>query len=110
MGLGFPLDDIFDEVGATANFADAVKKNITVDGEIVKAPVAVHLDGMLFYNKEVAAKAGVDPTAWKSMDDVWADFDKIKAAGLHPDRDRQPEVAGGLSLPRPDGRLRQRHL
>ena len=57
-GLGFPLDDIFGKVGATPNFADAVKKNITVDGEIVKAPVAVHLDGMLFYNKEVAAKAG----------------------------------------------------
>ena len=75
---------IFDEVGATPNFADAVKKNITVDGEIVKAPVAVHLDGMLFYNKEVAAKAGVDPTAWTSMDDVWADFDKVKAAGFIP--------------------------
>ena len=84
MGLGFPLDAIFEEAGATANFADAVKKNITVDGEIVKAPVAVHLDGMLFYNKEVAAKAGVDPTAWKSMDDVWADFDKVKAAGFIP--------------------------
>ena len=84
MGLGFPLDAIFDEVGATPNFADAVKKNITVDGEIVKAPVAVHLDGMLFYNKEVAAKAGVDPTAWTSMDDVWADFDKVKAAGFIP--------------------------
>src|SRR5262245_33023261 len=46
MGLGFPLDDIFKQAGATQNFADAVKKNITVDGEIVKAPVAVHLDGM----------------------------------------------------------------
>lgn len=84
MGLNFPLDAIFEQAGATANFADAVRKNITVDGEIVKAPVAVHLDGMLFYNKEVAAKAGVDPTAWKSMDDVWADFDKIKAAGFIP--------------------------
>src|SRR5207244_3416550 len=77
-------DAIFKEDGAAANFADAVRKNITVDGEIVKAPVAVHLDGMLYYNKDVAAKAGVDPTAWKSMDDVWADFDKIKAAGFIP--------------------------
>jgi len=84
MGLGFPLDDIFKQVGATQNFADAVKKNITVDGEMVKAPVAVHLDGMLFYNKEVAQKAGVDPTTWKSMDDVWAAFDKVKAAGFIP--------------------------
>jgi glucose/mannose transport system substrate-binding protein len=84
MGLGFPLDAIFTEVNATPNFADAVKKSITVDGEIVKAPVAIHLDGMLFYNKEAAAKAGVDPAKWASMDDVWADFDKIKAAGIIP--------------------------
>ena len=70
--------------GRRDNFADAVRKNITVDGEIVKAPVAVHLDGMLFYSKEAAAKAGVDPTTWKSMDDVWAAFDKIKAAGVIP--------------------------
>jgi len=84
MGLGFTLDDLFAKINATPNFADAVKKSITVDGEIVKAPVAVHLDGMLFYNKDVAEKAGVDPTKWTSMDDVWADFDKIKAAGFIP--------------------------
>jgi glucose/mannose transport system substrate-binding protein len=84
MGHGFPLDALFEEVGATANFADAVKKSITVDGEMVKIPVAIHLDGMLFYNKSVAEKAGVDPTKWTSMDDVWADFDKIKATGVIP--------------------------
>jgi glucose/mannose transport system substrate-binding protein len=79
-GYGFPLDEIF----AGSQFADAVKKSITVDGEMVKAPVAVHLDGMVFYNKEVAAKAGVDPTTWKSMDDAWADAEKVKAAGFIP--------------------------
>jgi glucose/mannose transport system substrate-binding protein len=84
MGLGFPLDAVFNDAGATANFADAVKKSITVDGEMVKAPVAIHIDGMLFYSKEVAAKAGVDPTKWTSMDDVWADFDKVSAAGFIP--------------------------
>jgi glucose/mannose transport system substrate-binding protein len=84
MGLGFTLDDVFKQSGASANFAPAVINDITVDGEIVKAPVAVHLDGMLYYNKEVAAKAGVDPAAWKSIDDVWADFDKVKAAGFIP--------------------------
>jgi glucose/mannose transport system substrate-binding protein len=84
MGHGFALDEIFTEDGAINNFADAVRKSITVDGEIVKAPVAIHIDGMLFYNKEVAEKAGVDPTQWASMDDVWADFDKVKDAGFIP--------------------------
>jgi glucose/mannose transport system substrate-binding protein len=83
-GLGFSLTALYDKIGATPNFPDAVLKSIQVDGDIVKAPSNVHIDGMLFYNKDVAAKAGVDPTAWTSMDDVWADFDKVKAAGFIP--------------------------
>ena len=83
-GHGFSLTALYDKLGVTAQLPDSVKKIITVDGEIVKAPMLVHIDGMLYYNKDVAAKAGVDPTKWKSMDDVWADFDKIKAAGFIP--------------------------
>ena len=83
-GHAFPLTALYEKLGVTANLPDAVKKIITVDGEIVKAPMLVHIDGMLFYNKAVAAKVGVDPTKWTSMDAVWADFDKIKAAGVIP--------------------------
>ena len=83
-GHEFVLTALYDKIGATPNFPDAVRKSITVDGDIVKAPSNVHIDGMLFYSKEVAAKAGVDPTTWKSMDDVWAASDKIKAAGFIP--------------------------
>lgn len=83
-GLGYPLTKIMDDLGVTPNFPAAVLKNISVDGEIMKAPVALHIDGMVYYNKEVAAKAGVDPTQWKSMDDLFADFDKVKAAGFIP--------------------------
>ena len=83
-GHGFPLTALYDKIGATANFPDSVRKSITVDGEIVKAPSNIHIDGMLYYNKDVAAKAGVDPTTWKSMDDAWAAFDKVKAAGFIP--------------------------
>lgn len=83
-GLDFDLGPIFDKVGATANFPQVVKDTITVDGKVVKAPVAIHVDGMLFYSKEVAKKAGLDPTAWKSLDEMFADLDKAKAAGVIP--------------------------
>ena len=83
-GLGFPLDDLYAKIGATANFPAVVTKTITVDGKMMKAPVALHVDGMLFYNKDVAQKAGVDPTQWKSLDDMFADYDKVKAAGFIP--------------------------
>ena len=84
MGKGFPLDDLYKKIGVLQNFPAVVTKTITVDGEIVKAPVALHVDGVLFYNKAVAEKAGVDPTAWKSLDDMFADYDKVKAAGFIP--------------------------
>lgn len=83
-GLGFDLGPIFDRVGATANFPQVVKDTIAVDGKVVKAPVAIHIDGMLFYNKSVAEKAGVDPTKWQTLDEMFAELDKAKAAGVIP--------------------------
>jgi glucose/mannose transport system substrate-binding protein len=83
-GLAFPLAATFDEIGATPNFPEAVRKSITVDGEIMKIPMAVHIDGMIFYNTHVAQAVGVDPKSWKSLDDFFAVYDKIKAAGYIP--------------------------
>jgi glucose/mannose transport system substrate-binding protein len=84
MKLGRDLTEAFTQSGAIDHFSDAVKKAITIDGEIRKMPLGVHIDGMLYFNKEVAAKAGVDPTTWTSLDAMYADFPKIKAAGFQP--------------------------
>ena len=54
---------------------------ITIDGEVLKIPTAVHIDGMIYYNKKVAEAAGVDPTKWQSLDDMWADQKKVNDAG-----------------------------
>ena len=54
---------------------------ITIDGEVLKIPTAVHIDGMVYYNKKVAEAAGVDPTKWQSLDDMWADQKKVNDAG-----------------------------
>ena len=81
-GLGEPLDAFFDKIGATPNFPETVLKSITVDGEIRKIPTGVHIDGMIYYNKKVAAEAGVDPTKWASLDDMFADQEKVQKAGF----------------------------
>ena len=81
-GLGEPLDAFFDKIGATPNFPETVLKSITVDGEIRKIPTGVHIDGMVYYNKKVAAAAGVDPTKWASLDDMFADQEKVQKAGF----------------------------
>lgn len=61
-----------------------VKDTVTVDGMMMKVPVALGVDGMIYYSMDVAKKSGVDPAKWTSLDDMFADFDKVKAAGFTP--------------------------
>lgn len=83
-GLTMDLTKFFADNGVTPHFPDAVLRSITVDGKIMKIPTGVHIDGMVYYNMDVAKKAGVDPTKWTSLDDMWKDFAKVKAAGFQP--------------------------
>ena len=83
-GLGFDLTSFFNDNNITENLPAAVQKVIQVDGMIVKVPTALHIDGMVYYNMEVAKAAGVEPHNWKSLDEMFADFDKVKAAGYIP--------------------------
>lgn len=82
-GLGQTVGEVFDEVGATENFAAPVREAIKIDGEVRKIPTGMHIDGMLYYNMHVAEDAGVDPTKWTSIDEMFADMDKVKAAGYN---------------------------
>lgn len=84
LGLGLPLTQMYNDTGVTAHYPEAVVKSITVDGEIMKIPTAIHIDGMIYYNLAVAEAAGVDPTAWADFDAMFADFEKISAAGYQP--------------------------
>jgi glucose/mannose transport system substrate-binding protein len=73
---------LFDRIGATEAFPEMVLKSITIDGEILKIPTAVHIDGMVYYNKKVAEAAGIDPAGWTSMDAMFADQKKVEDAGF----------------------------
>ncbi len=84
LGLERDLTDYYKEIGAADNFFPIVRELSTVDGKMVKVPLFLHIDGMVYWNMDVAKKAGVDPTAWKSVDEMIADFPKIKAAGFVP--------------------------
>jgi len=84
MGMGFPLTQWFNEQGIIDKLPAAVAASISVDGEIVKVPQALHIDGMVYYNMEVAKAAGVDPASWDSLDAMFADFPKIREAGYAP--------------------------
>ena len=78
------LDEQFAASGVLQHLPAVVRNAITVDGAIVKAPATIHADAMIFYNRAVAQAAGVDPESWTSLDEMWADFDKVQAAGFDP--------------------------
>jgi glucose/mannose transport system substrate-binding protein len=84
MGLARPLTDFYEEEGYLEHLPAAAVQSITVDGEIMKIPTAIHIDGMVYYNMDVAEAAGVDPTAWTSLEQMFADFEKVSAAGYNP--------------------------
>jgi glucose/mannose transport system substrate-binding protein len=83
-GLIMDLTQYFNDNGIAKNLPKTVLDEITVDGKIYKAPAGIHIDGMVYWNMDVAQKSGVDPTKWTSLDDMWKDFDKVKAAGFQP--------------------------
>jgi glucose/mannose transport system substrate-binding protein len=80
-GEGQDVGPLMDKIGATKAFPETVLKAITIDGKVKKIPTAIHIDGMVYYNIDVAKKAGVDPTKWTSLDDMWADEKKVEDAG-----------------------------
>lgn len=80
-GLSQNVGPLFDRIGATEAFPETVLKAITIDGEVLKIPTGVHIDGMVYYNMQVAEAAGVDPTSWTSLDEMFADQQKVNDAG-----------------------------
>lgn len=82
-GLGQTVGEHFKEIGAIDNFAAPVWEAIKVDGEVRKIPTGIHIDGIIYYNMNVAEAAGVDPTSWDSVDAMFADMEKVKAAGYN---------------------------
>lgn len=81
-GQSFDVGPLFDKIGATEAFPPTVLKAITINDKVLKIPTAVHLDGMVYYNMDVAQKAGIDPTKWTSLEDMWADEKKVEDAGF----------------------------
>lgn len=82
-GLGQTLGAHFRRIGAWEKFPPIVREVISIDGQVRKLPSGIHVDGILYYNTRVAAAAGVEPRAWKTLDAMFEDIDKVREAGFH---------------------------
>lgn len=82
-GLLRPLDDIAEQGKWKDVLTPAFYNAIQYKGHIYGAPINDHGYNWIFYSKPVFEKAGIteEPKTW---DEMFADLDKIKAAGLIP--------------------------
>ena len=78
------LEDISDQVkGYSDQITPAALAAFSPDGKVRGLPIALSQVGFL-YNKELMAKASVDPTKIKTWDDLLAAVKALKAAGVTP--------------------------
>jgi len=73
---------LYDEFGLRDAFPKDLVDRLTVDGKIYSIPSNIHRANVTWANVSVLEDAGVDPKAtYSSLDDWFADLDKVKASG-----------------------------
>ena len=81
-GLLANVGKIADEENWDEKLPPLIVKAAKYDGDYIAAPINIHGENWMFYNKAVLEDAGIDvPTSW---DDFIAAAEKLKAAGVTP--------------------------
>ncbi|WGS47855.1 ABC transporter substrate-binding protein (plasmid) [Burkholderia sp. JSH-S8] len=82
-GLLNNVDAVAAKENWSAIFPQPVLDSIRVKGHFYAAPVDIHMQNWFFYSKAAFKKAGIASEP-KTFDELFADLDKLKAAGLIP--------------------------
>lgn len=82
-GMLNPVDAVAQQEGWDKFLPETVLNVIRVKGHYYAAPVNIHMPTWLWYSKAALAKAGVAQEP-RSMDELFAAMDKLRAAGLTP--------------------------
>ncbi|WP_321897136.1 ABC transporter substrate-binding protein [Paraburkholderia heleia] len=64
-------------------FPESIVNAIRINGHYYATPVNIHMQDWFFYSKPAFAKAGIKGEP-QNFDELFADLDKLKAAGLIP--------------------------
>jgi glucose/mannose transport system substrate-binding protein len=82
-GLLNNVDTVAAKENWDGTFPQSILDSIKVKGHYYAAPVDIHMQAWFFYSKPAFQKAGIAGEP-KSFDELLADLDKLKAAGLIP--------------------------
>ena len=82
-GLLNPVDEVAKRDGWDRFLPEVVLNAVRVDGHYYAVPVNIHMPTWIWYSKAAFKTAGIAAEP-KSMDELFAALDKLKAAGLVP--------------------------
>jgi glucose/mannose transport system substrate-binding protein len=84
-GLLSPIDYIWKQNNLEAVVPPVIQDMNRFNGHYYAVPVDVHRSNVVWYNKKVLDKAGIDPKTLTTWDSFFAACDKLKAIGItHP--------------------------
>ena len=81
-GYTVAIDDLYTEQDWDSVFPEGVINLITIDGQKQLVPVGVHRGNVMFYNKDLLSKNGIEVSDDWTMDDYFKAADTLKAAGV----------------------------
>jgi glucose/mannose transport system substrate-binding protein len=83
-GLLAPVDEVWAHSGLEQAVPAMVRQMSRIDGHYYLLPIDVHRNNLVWYNKVVLDKHGVDPAALTTWEGFFKAAEKLKAAGLAP--------------------------
>jgi glucose/mannose transport system substrate-binding protein len=81
-GLLAPIDEVWTASGLEKVAPAMLRKMCTLDGHYYSVPANVHRDNLVWYNKALLERHGVDPGSLTTWDALWKAADKLRAGGL----------------------------
>jgi glucose/mannose transport system substrate-binding protein len=81
-GFTESLADFYAQRGLNDKLPKGIIDLVSYQGAPYSVPVGVHRNGVLWYNTKILSDNGITPP--KTWDDLFAAFDKLKAAGVTP--------------------------
>jgi glucose/mannose transport system substrate-binding protein len=84
-GLLSPIDQIWKDEGLERVVPPMLQKMSRIDGHYYALPIDVHRNNLIWYNKRLLDKYGIDPATLTSWDALFAAAEKLRAGGeRHP--------------------------
>jgi glucose/mannose transport system substrate-binding protein len=81
-GLLLPIDQVWAVSGIEKAVPPMIRDLSRINGHYYAVPINVHRNNLIWYNKALLEKHGIDPGAIATWDALFAAADKLRAAGV----------------------------